>query len=102
MFSYLSPCYSSILAGNLIKCLSCNKSNICVTSIFTVPIAEYFTIHMHYGLGDVENWNDMKFRGYVDFCYADFISRLELIQMANEMKLHVEGCSFWWRETKNE
>ncbi|XP_039134883.1 serine-aspartate repeat-containing protein I-like [Dioscorea cayenensis subsp. rotundata] len=67
-----------------------------------LPIAEYFTIHMYYGLGEFLSLNEARFGGYVDFCDADFISRLELLQMAREMKLDVIRCSFWWRETTGE
>ena len=34
--------------------------------------------------------------GYIDYYCADQISKLELISMAKEFKLKVEGCSIWW------
>lgn len=46
---------------------------------------------MHYIVGGIEG-----LAGYVDYCCADQISRLELIYMAREFNLEVEGCSLWW------
>ena len=59
---------------------------------FSAP-TDYFIIQMYYGLGDVKNLSDYRFTGFVDFCAADYISKLELSHMAKGLKLHVEGCS---------
>lgn len=39
--------------------------------------------------------------GYVDYCYEDQISRLELLSMAKEFKLDVEQCTIWWLDVVN-
>ena len=49
---------------------------------------------MYYGLGNVDKWSDARFARFVDYCCADYISRLEIINMAKELQLHVEACSF--------
>ena len=54
----------------------------------SVPTVELFTIAMHYIVGGVQG-----IAGYVDFCCADQISKLELLTMAKELRLNVEGCS---------
>ena len=43
---------------------------------------------MHYIVEGVKG-----FVGYVDFCCADQISKLELLTTTKELKLNVEGCS---------
>ena len=63
----------------------------------SVPTAELFTITIHYIVGGVKG-----FVGYVDFCCADQIFKLELLTMAKELKLNVEGCSIWWLDNNGE
>ena len=52
---------------------------------------ELFTIRLHYKVGDIEG-----LARYIDYCCADQVSQLELISMAKEFKLNVEGSSIWW------
>lgn len=40
--------------------------------------------------------------GYVDYCCADQMSKLELIYLATEFRLDVEGCSVWWLDVADE
>lgn len=35
------------------------------------------------------------FAGYVDFCCADQMSKIKLIDMAMEFNLDIDGCSIW-------
>ncbi|XP_039141161.1 uncharacterized protein LOC120278432 isoform X2 [Dioscorea cayenensis subsp. rotundata] len=60
------------------------------------PNSEYFAIKMHYTIGDVCKMDGHRLAGYIDYCCADKISKLELISMSKELNLEVEGCSFWW------
>ena len=62
-----------------------------------VPTAELFSIAIYYIVGGVQG-----LAGYVDFCYADQISKLELLTMAKELRLNVEGCSIWWLDSIGE
>ncbi|KAJ0967612.1 hypothetical protein J5N97_024529 [Dioscorea zingiberensis] len=39
--------------------------------------------------------------GYIDYCYADKISILEIKDMAKELNLNVDECSFWWFDVKS-
>lgn len=59
--------------------------------LITVPDADLFTVLMHYKVGEIEG-----LAGYVDYCCADQMSRIELISMAKEFQLNVEGCRIWW------
>lgn len=52
---------------------------------------ELFTKWICYIIGDIEGH-----AGYVDYCYEDQISKIELLSMAKEFKLDVEGCTIWW------
>ena len=56
---------------------------------------------MYYTLGDVHKWEDCRMAGYVDYCYADKMFRLEIIGMAEKMGLCVEGCRLWWLDLKS-
>lgn len=67
-----------------------------------VPIANYFSIQMYYGVGDIQNWNEYMMTGFVDFCDLDFISRLELLHMANDLNINLDGCNLWWNESMSE
>lgn len=66
------------------------------------PKSDYFTILLHYTLGDVMKWSDRRFSGYVDYCCADKMSRLEIMAMAKELNLVVQGCTFWWLDVMSE
>ena len=55
-----------------------------------MPTAELFSIAMYYIVGGVQG-----FAGSVDYCCADQISKLELLTMAKELRLNVEGCNIW-------
>lgn len=33
---------------------------------------------------------------YIDNCCANHKSKMELVSIAKEFRLDVEGCSFWW------
>ena len=59
--------------------------------LFTVLTAKLFTIRLHYMVGDIKGvaW-------YIDYCYADQMSKVELISMAKEFKLDIKGSSIWW------
>lgn len=59
--------------------------------LILVPNAILFTIRIGYINGGVERLTD-----YVDYCCGDQISRIEMISMAMEFNLPVEGCSIWW------
>lgn len=37
--------------------------------------------------------------GHVDYCYVDQISKFDLLSMAEDFKLDVEGCTIWWLDT---
>ncbi|XP_039128877.1 uncharacterized protein LOC120265007 [Dioscorea cayenensis subsp. rotundata] len=63
----------------------------------SVPNAELFTIRIGYINDGVQ-----RLAGYVDYCCADQISRLELISMAMEFDLPIEGCSIWWVDSGGE
>ena len=63
----------------------------------SVPTIELFSIAMHYIIGGVQG-----LAGYVDFCCADQISKLELLTMAKELGLNIEGCSIWWLDSIGE
>ncbi|XP_039133195.1 protein diaphanous homolog 1-like [Dioscorea cayenensis subsp. rotundata] len=65
------------------------------------PNSEYFTIKLQYTDGDVHKWADRSLAGFADYCCADKISRLELVDMAKEMGLIVDGCRFWWLDINN-
>lgn len=66
-------------------------------SFVSVPNADLFAIRVHYINGDVEG-----LAGLVDFCCADQMSRIELINMAREFNLDVESCSIWWSDRYSE
>lgn len=55
--------------------------------------AELFTVKLHYSTSCTEG-----LAGYVDFCCADQMPRLELLSMAREFNLDVNGCSLWWKD----
>lgn len=57
----------------------------------SVPVAELFTIRLHYNCGGME-----RMVGHVDYCCADQILRIELFAMAREFNLNVNECSVWW------
>lgn len=57
---------------------------------------EYFPIAMFCTCGDIYKWVDYTMVGYVDYCCADKLSKLEIINMAKELNLQVEGSTFWW------
>ena len=44
----------------------------------------------------MQKWIDHKLGGYADHFCLDKMSRLELVSIAKEMKLDVEGCKYWW------
>lgn len=53
---------------------------------------------MHYKLGEVE-----AIARYIDYCHADQISKVELIAMARELNLKIDGCSILWLDiTSND
>ncbi|KAJ0977837.1 hypothetical protein J5N97_013311 [Dioscorea zingiberensis] len=62
-----------------------------------LPNSELFTIRMHYIVGAIEGM-----AGYVDYCCADQMSKIELISMAKELKLQVDDCSVWWLDLFSE
>ena len=51
---------------------------------------------MYYTLGDIYKWVDYRKVGYIDYCRGDKISKLEIVNMAKELNLHVESGKFWW------
>lgn len=57
---------------------------------------------MYYGVGDFQNLSEYMMAGFVDFGDVDFISRLEILHMANDLNIHLDGSSFWWNESKSE
>lgn len=57
---------------------------------------------MYYGLDDVEKWSGYRFLGFFYFCVADYISILEILSMAKDLKLRAEGCTLWFKDIKNE
>lgn len=57
---------------------------------------DLFTIKIHYTNDDVNNVDKYKLTRYIDFCCADQISRLEMFEMAKELKVGGDGISFWW------
>lgn len=57
---------------------------------------------MYYRVGDIECWHAFRFAGFVDFCEVDYMSRVELVEMARELKLVVDGCSLWFKDTKGD
>ena len=63
----------------------------------SVPTTELFSIAMNYIVGGVKG-----LAGYIDFCCADHISKLELLTMAKELRLNVECCSIWWLDSIGE
>lgn len=56
----------------------------------SLPTGELFNIKMHYRMG-VE-----KLVGFVDYCSADQISKIELLSMCKSLMLDVESCTIWW------
>ena len=56
----------------------------------------------YYGLGDIENWSDYRFAWFVDYCAADYVSTLEIKDMAKGLKLDVEGATFLFKDSKSE
>lgn len=40
--------------------------------------------------------------GFVDYCSADHISKLEIVDMAKGLKLDVEGSTFWFEDILNQ
>lgn len=62
----------------------------------------YFTIVLHYTIGDVHKWNDYRLAGYIDYCYLDKISRFEIVSMTKELNLDVEGCKFLWMDLMSD
>lgn len=62
-----------------------------------MPDAELFSIRMHYTIDGIEG-----LAGYVDFCSADQMSRIELLSMAKEFNLNVDLCSIWWLDSFTE
>ena len=65
-------------------------------NLTTTPNSEYFTIVLHHTIGDVHKWIDCKLAEYTDYCCPDRMSRLELVNIAKELNLDVEGYKFWW------
>lgn len=65
---------------------------------FSVPHAEYFTMQMYCGVTDIENWRGYRFVGNVDYSSADYISRLEIVDMAKGLQLDAEGATFWFKD----
>ena len=49
----------------------------------------------------MQNWEGYKLAGFADYVCPDKMSRLEIISMAKEMNLQVEGCTFWWLHLKS-
>lgn len=37
--------------------------------------------------------------GHVDYCCANQISKIELLSMAHDFKLDIQGCTIWWLNT---
>ena len=66
-------------------------SHLTLRHLFTVPNGELFTIRLHYKVGEIDGM-----AGYIDHCCAYQMPKLELISMAKEFKLDVEGSLFWW------
>ena len=60
----------------------------------STPNSEYLRITMYYTLGDIYKWVDYRKVGYIDYCRGDKISKLEIVNMAKELNLHVEGSTF--------
>lgn len=53
---------------------------------------------MCYTYGELYNCVDYKIASHIGYCCVDKISKLEIINMAKELNLHVEGSTFWWME----
>ena len=43
-----------------------------------------------------------RMAGYVNFVCVDQILKLELLSMAKEFKLEMEGCIIWWLNGNKE
>ena len=51
-------------------------------------------------LGEVHKLDGHRLGGYADYYCVDKMSKLEIMSIAKEMNLHVEGCSFWWLDLR--
>ena len=49
-------------------------------------------------IGDVYKWIDRELARYVDYCRPEKMSGLELVSIAKELNLDVEGYNFWWMD----
>ena len=65
-----------------------------MANLISIPNLDYFSIVLHYTIGDVMRWDDRRLVGYVDYCRVDKMSRLEIIAMTKELNLDVEGSKF--------
>lgn len=55
---------------------------------------------MSYTSDGVHKWESRELVGYIDYYCIDKMSRLELLGMAKELGLQVDGCTFWWMRFK--
>lgn len=53
-------------------------------------------VRLYYTSIEVQKYEGRTFAGFVDYCCPDKISRLEVINMAKELGMQVEGTTFWW------
>lgn len=53
---------------------------------------------MYYTSGAIYKWDEYMLARFIDFCYQDKISKLEIVNMAKGLKLHVDGTTFWCLE----
>lgn len=73
----------------------------------SVQDVELFTIRIHYTIGSMESSMHYSIGcmenlvGYVDYCCADQMLRLELLSMAREFKIEVDGCNLCWFDVSN-
>lgn len=59
--------------------------------------SEFFTIRVHHMLG----YDHSTLVGFVDFCCKDKISFVEILNMAKQLRIDVEGCTLWWLDLKS-
>ncbi|XP_050233577.1 uncharacterized protein LOC126682066 [Mercurialis annua] len=61
------------------------------------PDVPYFTIRVH----RINRSCDHSIMGYIDYCSADLISRVELLSMGKEIGIDVDNYQIFWNESDN-
>lgn len=80
----------------------CYVLTIILANLIIEPSSEYFTIEFHCSIGEKMKWAKNNLVGYVDYCCPDKMSKIELVNMAKELNLDVEGCHLRWLDIMSD